>query len=454
MPSLSGLEQLRAAAIDCRTENVRYRQNEIQKLHSCLRENATAILSSISKDSDGSSSAISLESEAEYWMTMNAVEEQHDGLDFEASIKQEYLIVTGANNQNTMLNVDSVLKDLLPKALDPDTFCIINATLNSQENMFLVDQTAKSSVSPASQLSSNSSARVIAIVDRDADIEYAAKTIVKARFSFQGTSPYSPDLIIVNEYIKGEFTEACSRYAGKFFPSASKLIVARNNNFIETKRALKDAEDKGKVTTSGTSVFKIVDIHDKSCPIIKMKISGYVLPIISSSSLVDSINISKLGSDLLALYTFSDPATAKFLSQHLNALTSFANSIPSHILVGPAAPNTPVSPPHYHKYSTDMFSSPRPQYITLPAPSSNLALIDDVLARFHEPAGQSSALVKLRGKVVGKDGKAAKLLKPKKAQPKGSQLGFFEQGIVLGAGLVLTVVISTVVGGLGAEAVY
>lgn len=94
-----------------------------------------------------------------------------------------------------------------------------------------------------------------------------------------------------------------------------------------------------------------------------------------------------------------------------------------------------------------MFSSPRPQYITSPAPSSDLALIDDVLSRFHEPAGQSSALVKLRGKVVGKDGKAAKLLKPKKAQPKGSQLGFFEQGIVLGAGLVLTVVISTVVGG-------
>lgn len=162
-----------------------------------------------------------------------------------------------------MLNVDSVLKDLLPKALDPDTFCIINATLKSQENMLLIDQTAKSNVSPASQLSSNSSARAIAIVDRDADIEYAAKTIVKARFSFQGTSPYSPDLIVVNEYIKGEFTEACSRYAGKFFTSASKSIVARNNNFIETKKALKDAEDKGKVTTSGTSVFKIVDIHDK-----------------------------------------------------------------------------------------------------------------------------------------------------------------------------------------------
>lgn len=84
----------------------------------------------------------------------------------------------------------------------------------------------------------------------------------------------------------------------------------------------------------------------------------------------------------------------------------------------------------------------------MPAPSGDLALIDDMLSRFYEPAGQSSALMKLRGKVVGRDGKAAKILKPKKAQPEGSQLGFFEQGILLGAGLVLTVIISTVAGGI------
>lgn len=324
MSSLSGLEQLRAAAIDGRTENVRHRQNEIQKLHLCLRENAATILSSITKDSDSGSSNTSLESEAEFWLTMNAVEQQYDGLDFEASIKQEYLIVTGANNQgrrigkgvvvirptthtrfysiivplvtaiaagsctalevrfcnqilwndtpliqtlrqlaDTMLNVDSVLKDILPKSLDPDTFCIINATLYSQEHVFLVDQTARSNVSSVDRLCSNYSARAIAIVDRDADIEFAAKTIVKARFSFQGTSPYSPDLIVVNEYIKDEFTEACSRYAGKFFPSMSKSIVVRNNNFLETKKALKAAEEKGEVTISGTTLFKIVDIHDR-----------------------------------------------------------------------------------------------------------------------------------------------------------------------------------------------
>lgn len=95
-----------------------------------------------------------------------------------------------------------------------------------------------------------------------------------------------------------------------------------------------------------------------------------------------------------------------------------------------------------------MFSMPRPQYIALPASSDDLTLIDDVLSRFHEPAGQSSALLKLRGKVVGRDGKAKKVLKPKKAQPKGSQMGFFDQGVLLGAGLALTVVISIMLGGV------
>lgn len=71
-----------------------------------------------------------------------------------------------------------------------------------------------------------------------------------------------------------------------------------------------------------------------------------------------------------------------------------------------------------------------------------------MLSRFYEPLGQSSALVKLRGKVVGRDGKAAKILKPKNAQPQGGQLGFFEQGVLLGAGLVLSVIISTVIGGI------
>jgi hypothetical protein len=162
-----------------------------------------------------------------------------------------------------MLNVDSVLKDLLPKALDPDTFGVLHSNIQNFPNMFLVDQTSNSAASPMDCLPSNPSARAIAVVDRAADVEAAAKTIVRARFSFQGTSPYSPDLIIVNDYIKNEFTEACSRYAGKFFSSASKATRPQNNSSILTKKALKEAEDKGQISISGSGNFKIVEIHDR-----------------------------------------------------------------------------------------------------------------------------------------------------------------------------------------------
>jgi hypothetical protein len=193
-----------------------------------------------------------------------------------------------------------------------------------------------------------------------------------------------------------------------------------------------------------------------------MKISGYFLPVVESSSLVDSINIAKSEyvpirvcssfffkipkltfprSDLLALYTFSDAATAKFLSQHFNALTSYANHIPSHLLVGPAAPVSPLAPPARHKYSIEMFSSPRPQYTTSASAKDDVALVDSILAGFHEPARQQTALQKLDATMGGKQGR---VLQPKKIQPMGDQLGFFEQGILLGLGSVLAIAISTV----------
>jgi hypothetical protein len=162
-----------------------------------------------------------------------------------------------------MLNVDSVLKNLLPESLDPDSFCILNSPLRDSSDIFLVDQASSSPASPVNQLPSNPSARSIAIVDRGADIEAAARAIVTARFSFQGTSPYSPDVVIVNDFIKQEFVEVCSRYAGKFFASTSIPKRAQNNGSLATTKALKEAEEKDQISLSGSGAFKIVEIHDR-----------------------------------------------------------------------------------------------------------------------------------------------------------------------------------------------
>ncbi|PQE22030.1 aldehyde dehydrogenase protein [Rutstroemia sp. NJR-2017a BBW] len=480
MTSNSNLDRLRASVIEGTTENVRYRQRELERLHSSLCKNKSLLLSSISKDADGASGKSNFEPDAEFWLTINAMETHYKSLDFEKSMVEEYLIAKGSDNKerrvgqglviirptahtrfysiitpiaaaiaagncvalelaDAMLNVDSVLKDLLPKALDPETFCILSTSIGQPSNMFLVDQTTTNSIPSINQLVSNSSARTIAVLDRAADIDAAAKAIVTARFSFNGTSPYSPDLVIVNDFIKNEFTEACSRYAGKLFRKNS--VRPQNNDCIKTARALREAEEKGQISMFGSGSFKIVDVLD--------------------SSLVDSISIARPeyvplrvvyfvfkeprltfpSSDLLALYTFSDAATAKFLSQHFNALTSYANHIPSHLLVGPAAPVSPLAPPPRHKYSIEMFSSPRPQYTSSASAKDDVALVDSILAGFYEPAKQQTALQKLDATMGGKQGR---VLQPKKIQPMGDQLGFFEQGILLGLGSVLAFAISTV----------
>jgi acyl-CoA reductase-like NAD-dependent aldehyde dehydrogenase len=49
---------------------------------------------------------------------------------------------------------------------------------------------------------------VIAIVERGANVQEAARALVVARFCLRGKSPYAPDLVLVNEWIKKDFLNA------------------------------------------------------------------------------------------------------------------------------------------------------------------------------------------------------------------------------------------------------
>ena len=164
-----------------------------------------------------------------------------------------------------MLNVDYIMKSLLSQALESDTFHISTTKLGDSAALataFVVDQ--DSSLTPTSaQLLSNSSARTIAIVDRVADIDLAAKTIVSARFSFRGTSPYSPDLVLVNDFVKNEFIEACTKYAGKFFGSSTKATSSQSKGDSDTKKAFKTAEGAGEISTFGSNDFLVADVQER-----------------------------------------------------------------------------------------------------------------------------------------------------------------------------------------------
>jgi acyl-CoA reductase-like NAD-dependent aldehyde dehydrogenase len=124
-----------------------------------------------------------------------------------------------------------------------------------------VDQTGEHN--SAAQLVSSLEARTIAIVDRTADIEAAAKAIVMARFSFQGMSPYAPDLVIVNEFVHKDFFEACTRYASQSFASHPAPARSPQHPSRVAQKAIKDAEEKGQLSCFGSSNFMLVDISER-----------------------------------------------------------------------------------------------------------------------------------------------------------------------------------------------
>jgi hypothetical protein len=81
-----------------------------------------------------------------------------------------------------------------------------------------------------------------------------------------------------------------------------------------------------------------------------------------------------------------------------------------------------------------MFSSERPQYIS--SPPSDLLAIEKLLEGGQKSESREVSLRKIRSSAVEP--------LPKTGQPLGHAIGFFEQGIMLGAGLFLGVFIPAV----------
>lgn len=137
---------------------------------------------------------------------------------------------------------------------------------------------------------------------------------------------------------------------------------------------------------------------------------------------------------LLAGYFFAEPEAAKYLAQFLPCHMSVINNIPSHLLVGPAAPTT-HEPDFLYRYNRNMFSVPRPQFV------------EKVQAEFQkveEALLLSAAASKGTGRTSTSNLRelATKPLPPT-GQSDNKGIGFFEQGLILGAGMYLSVILPT-----------
>jgi hypothetical protein len=99
------------------------------------------------------------------------------------------------------MSLPALLRQILPEALDHDTFTITSQRPDSSflSKTLMVVQTG---ADDSNGLISPATSRSVAIVDRTGNISEAAQSLVAARFALGGRSPYC------SKYLAGENGEA------------------------------------------------------------------------------------------------------------------------------------------------------------------------------------------------------------------------------------------------------
>lgn len=119
--------------------------------------------------------------------------------------------------ENNLRSLPALLKNVLKETLDSDTFDVAQQPITDSaflnECLQVVQDHELEGAPAQNQLFSNANSVTAAVIDRTADLDKAAEALVNARFAFKGRSPYAPDVVLVNEFIKKEFLQALVRHS-------------------------------------------------------------------------------------------------------------------------------------------------------------------------------------------------------------------------------------------------
>jgi hypothetical protein len=242
----------------------------------------------------------------------------------------------------------------------------------------VIDQNSNETWPRANALASSSRSRVFGIVDRTADIKLAARELVAARFAFGGSSPYAPDLVLVNEFVKEEFLQATVEESRKL-KSGSQVY---GNEKGKSKGKVLDKIEKFKKSDSSVKVVLeeanaiVLDLPARRPEMLETKTEAPVLAVHAIKSLDDAIDFlgSAEGGPALAAYHFGNPQTGKYLAQFVDTRVSFVNHVPRELLIGPTRPVT-QNVDSSAVYTVEMFSLSRPAFIQPSSPSSEIAAV-------------------------------------------------------------------------------
>lgn len=157
-----------------------------------------------------------------------------------------------------------VIVEILCKALDRDLFATSSKFTDleiSKADLFLDGTSLEQG--KASKFSGISTARSLAIIDRSADLTRAAEEIVNSRLAPNDGSPYSPDLIIVNEFVQEEFIRYCAKLAEETEVKRTKPQEKDTSSALQGTVAKAEKTGQVKTTKLSKSGLTIVEIKDR-----------------------------------------------------------------------------------------------------------------------------------------------------------------------------------------------
>ncbi|KAM5384546.1 hypothetical protein ACJZ2D_001291 [Fusarium nematophilum] len=392
-------QKLQEAVIDGRLANVYIRRQQLSRLRDSVLQSKDAILEAIAKDS----SVARNEALAEFYTTMTVIKHYYDELAPADAHRTEYQIANGqdaadaregvgivlitaqqahtffysvlvplcaaiaAGNcvivvlQQTLRSLPKIITRLLQEALDDDVFDISTSDVEDMTDLRIrVVQGGDHGQATRSTLFSPSALLVVAVVDRTSNYEEAARILVDSRMAFAGRSPYAPDLVLVNEFVKQDFLRAVLKYSMRYL--TDEKVAQDDSN--DSKSHQRGQGLKGVRTIMSGSNGSILEVEDRTSLAELAKVNHRALRVHGVSSLDDAIEVANDlgGGDKLATYAFGDPETCKYLLQFVRADVGFANLVPTELLIGPAAPQGhPVT--LSTRYPAKLFSVPRPKFV-------------------------------------------------------------------------------------------
>ncbi|KAK3904165.1 hypothetical protein C8A05DRAFT_13923 [Staphylotrichum tortipilum] len=460
---------LRSAAVDGRLLNPITRKVQLKQLHDALSDKAADIQDAITKDTGHSAAEVLIE----YSLAMKQLAQAYTALNTTQALEAEYAVSRNQNapqarqavgivlidpskhaffsslmsalvpalasgnciivqSSQSLLQTPRLILPLIASALDHDIFATTNDFTDEDVDHPHIRVLQNGSASPnlAHHLVSDPSTRVVAIVERDADLDAAARELVAARFALRGRAAYASDVVLVNEWVKKAFLQAVVKHAVGFASAGGEgnegaRRAGQGRGMAESVRG-----ERGVNVLSWGAGGAVVDVEDRQSSLLRRKVQESCLLVHSVTSIDDAIDFSKINGRLGAAYVFTKPSAAKYICQFLDTPASFINHVPTSLLFMPMAPlNGSINPTTYAPYGEADFTRPKAQFTTLSPAEASLARVlqnasPDQLARL---ATESTA--KLPPVARGTQGI--------------THIGFFNQGIVTGGILLLSTVFAT-----------